>query len=229
MYIYKITNTKNNKVYIGQTTQKANHRWTTHLSELKRNVHPNSHLQNAFNLYGESKFQFEILDESANSLDELNKLEIQYINEYKSMNSKYGYNKLSGGKNEIVSEELKQKHKNRMKRMYASGWKHPMLGKKHKKSSIEQMLNSRKIYYKTHSHALKGSKMPEMQRIKIKNAWNVYREENPIKLITPQNEVMNLTISTREFCRLYLDIKDRRSIDRVLSGEKKSHKGWRLA
>ena len=50
--IYKITNLKNNKGYIGQSTD-IKTRWINHKRELRNNIHRNPHLQNAFNKYGE--------------------------------------------------------------------------------------------------------------------------------------------------------------------------------
>ena len=63
-WIYKITNTVNGKVYVGQTTEeKAETRWSKHLSILKKNKHKNKHLQSAWNKYGETAFTFEVIEQ----------------------------------------------------------------------------------------------------------------------------------------------------------------------
>jgi group I intron endonuclease len=59
--VYKITNLKNNKVYIGSTTKTLYSRKRSHFLKLKNNIHFNTHLQLSFNKYGENFFTFEIL------------------------------------------------------------------------------------------------------------------------------------------------------------------------
>jgi len=58
--IYKITNIKNNKFYIGSAI-KFNVRFSRHKRDLKKQLHANSYLQNAVNKYGINNFKFEIL------------------------------------------------------------------------------------------------------------------------------------------------------------------------
>ena len=55
-YIYKITNTVNNKVYIGQTKQDPNKRWRGHKNAIKNGIGCPL-LQKAFNKYGADKFR----------------------------------------------------------------------------------------------------------------------------------------------------------------------------
>lgn len=59
--IYLITNTVSSKEYVGKAKdlQKRRH---DHFSLLRRGKHRNPHLQNAYNLYGEGLFKFEILE-----------------------------------------------------------------------------------------------------------------------------------------------------------------------
>lgn len=91
-YIYKIENTVNNKVYIGQTKD-PNKRRRDHFRRLKNNKHENPYLQVAWNKYGENNFTFEVIDEGEN----YNQLEKYYIKKYKSNDNNYGYNILPGG------------------------------------------------------------------------------------------------------------------------------------
>ena len=60
--IYSITNTLNNKRYIGYSID-IQRRWATHKRDLKNNKHENDHLQKAYNKYGEDAFKFEIIEE----------------------------------------------------------------------------------------------------------------------------------------------------------------------
>lgn len=58
--IYKITNLINGKFYIGSTVS-IKRRFCTHKHQLNKRIHHNKHLQHSWNIYGENKFQFELL------------------------------------------------------------------------------------------------------------------------------------------------------------------------
>lgn len=59
--VYKIINKKDKKFYIGSAVNiKA--RKSVHLTKLRKNKHPNSYLQNAYNLHGEENFEFIALE-----------------------------------------------------------------------------------------------------------------------------------------------------------------------
>lgn len=64
--IYKIENLTNSKKVVGSTKNRPNFRKNSHWSLLRRNLHKNPHLQNAWNKYGEMNFKFEILEECKN-------------------------------------------------------------------------------------------------------------------------------------------------------------------
>lgn len=72
-YIYKITNTINNKCYIGQTRTNINKRWNKHkfVSTDPSNKAYNYPLYNAFRKYGIDKFKWEILEELDDNLEDL--------------------------------------------------------------------------------------------------------------------------------------------------------------
>lgn len=57
--IYRIRNTKNGKIYIGQSVN-ITHRWACHLYDLRNNRHANLHLQRAYNIDPDS-LVFEIV------------------------------------------------------------------------------------------------------------------------------------------------------------------------
>lgn len=60
--IYKITNIKNNMIYIG-SSKSIFQRWRNHIKELENDKHKNYYLQNDWNEYGKDCFVFEILEE----------------------------------------------------------------------------------------------------------------------------------------------------------------------
>lgn len=101
--IYKITNLINNKIYIGQTIRPLSER----IDDYKRGK-TNNYLKNAFSKYGWDNFEFSIID-TAETTQELNLKEINYILKNKSNNKKYGYNIEAGGKNSIPNIETLKK------------------------------------------------------------------------------------------------------------------------
>ena len=95
MIIYKITNKKNGKVYIGQTVQKLADRWKVHRYDMRRADPHCKILTNACKKYGIDSFEIEELAK-VESLKELNTLEIELIEKYNSLTPN-GYNIRKGG------------------------------------------------------------------------------------------------------------------------------------
>lgn len=58
--VYIITNIRNNRVYVGQTIDLKRRKYE-HLSQLRKGSHKNTELQNDYNKYGESCFQFSVI------------------------------------------------------------------------------------------------------------------------------------------------------------------------
>jgi group I intron endonuclease len=104
MFIYEIKNTKTGQVYIGQTTQNPLMRWNQHRNRLIIGTHSNYYLQTDWNNYGETVFEFSMIDNNATTLPELNYLEEYYLNEYD-----YTYNIRPGGNYTPMAEETKKK------------------------------------------------------------------------------------------------------------------------
>lgn len=104
--IYKITNTENGKIYIGQSID-ISHRKACHEYDLKNNRHKNVYLQRSYNKNPKA-FKFEIICYCEE--EDLNDLEIYYIKKYNSADHKYGYNLDFGGNSKgRKSEETKRK------------------------------------------------------------------------------------------------------------------------
>ena len=102
--IYEIRNKINNKIYIGSTVD-FKKRKATHLKELRQGKHANSHLQNAWNKYGEDNFSFKIIERC--SIENLLIREQYYINLFYGENcyniQKIACNNISNIKNNIYS------------------------------------------------------------------------------------------------------------------------------
>jgi len=104
--IYKITNTDNGKVYIGQTKD-FSHRQACHIYDLKVGRHKNPYMQADY-FINPNAFKYEMICQC--NADELDDLETFYINKYKSADRRYGYNMDSSAKGKgKKAEETKRK------------------------------------------------------------------------------------------------------------------------
>lgn len=111
MFIYKITNKKNGKIYIGKTERTVEERWKEHLSRALNN--DTRYLYLTMRKHGIDNFSIECIDEAKDSID-LNEKEIYYINFFDSFNS--GYNMTIGGEsNPMNSDKVRSKHRNLMR------------------------------------------------------------------------------------------------------------------
>ena len=88
IFIYKITNDKNDKIYIGQTIRPVEQRYTRHMRDAERGV-LDTHFARAIRKYGSQNFKWEIID-TADSQEELNLKEQYWIRYYDSI--QFGYN-----------------------------------------------------------------------------------------------------------------------------------------
>lgn len=113
-YIYKITNTVNNKIYIGQTTKTVEARFKMHLNASGAKAKKTIHLYAAMNKYGKSNFIVEQID-VATSRRDLNKKERYWIEYYDAINN--GYNMMPGGNDEnpMNSAVVKEKHATKLR------------------------------------------------------------------------------------------------------------------
>lgn len=86
--IYKITNTLNGKVYIGQS-QNVWLRRTQHFVALRRNRHENKQMQEDWNCNNRG-FRFDVIEYCGLKL--LNEKEKYWIDQYDATNAAKGYN-----------------------------------------------------------------------------------------------------------------------------------------
>lgn len=136
MWIYKITNIQNNKVYIGQTIRPIDQRFKRHLNDALNNI-LDTHFARAIRKYGRDNFIIEEID-SALTQDELNEKEKYWIQYYNSV--KEGYNetnaisKCGGNTYQSKTEEEMKVIKEKI-RQTKLGAKNPM-AKKIKRTNI---------------------------------------------------------------------------------------------
>lgn len=111
--VYKILNTVNNKYYIGSTVDSFTKRLNHHYHALLRDKHKNEHLQNAWNKYGEDKFQFIIIEVC--ELDQVRDREQYYLD---NIPKGMGYNINTMATGPCLTLETLVKHGKSMSKFY---------------------------------------------------------------------------------------------------------------
>ena len=135
--IYKITNKINGKFYIGSAKNIRN-RWDDHKKFLRGGYHINPKLQNAWNFYGEDKFEFFIIEENVNVNDLLNREQF-YLDTFKPYMRDIGYNicpTAVGGDN-ITYNPNRDEFIQKMSTL-SMGENNPMFGRKHTQESVDK-------------------------------------------------------------------------------------------
>lgn len=140
--IYKATNRKNNKVYIGQTITPLEKRMSGHKSNAKHNGHCR-YFNNAIKKYNFDVFEWETICSIEASTDVLlaEYLEIaeqMWIDEFDATNREKGYNLKEAGLHGKLAEETKQ-----LLREANSGENNGMYGKFRKNSSTWKGSNAK--------------------------------------------------------------------------------------
>lgn len=112
MYVYKITNNINNKIYIG-ITNNYKKRWQNEKT-LPKNKERQQVIQRAIHKYGENNFTFEILY-SGLSIEQASEKEIELIKQENSLVPN-GYNVAKGGMY-CISNSIKEGNENGMAKL----------------------------------------------------------------------------------------------------------------
>ena len=146
MWIYKISNTENDKVYIGQSKRPVDKRFNRHINDAV-NLKLDTHFARAIRKYGADKFNIEIID-SAETQKELNEKERYWIHFYDSI--KNGYNETDAeykcGGNTYLSKTPEEMEKIKTKiRKTKLGKNNPMS----KPIYLIDMTNNTKIRFET--------------------------------------------------------------------------------
>lgn len=95
IYVYKITNIVNGKVYIGQTKRSIRQRFLRHMCDGEKEKLA-THFANAVKKYGRDNFECEVI-EIVDNQNDADAKEMYWISEYHSDDTRYGYNMSPGG------------------------------------------------------------------------------------------------------------------------------------
>lgn len=139
MWVYKISNNVNDKVYIGVASDPAN-RWRKHKSRAKRGFNLYA-IHHAMRKHGVENFTFEIIDEAPK--DQIEELEKHYVREYNSFNN--GYNLTEGGMISEHTEEAKKKmSENMLGNQRAKGYKQSEEHKRKISEAVKKTIAAKK-------------------------------------------------------------------------------------
>ncbi len=201
-YIYIITNKITKQNYIGQTTQDLYERWRQHKKKSSNCVY----LKSAFSKYGIENFDFKLICIGFD--DDLNKLEIFYINKYNSIVPN-GYNLRLGGNNGGKhNEETKQKISESLKKRLNSN-NYKKIGKPHTEETKIKLSNINKG---------KKHKIETIEKLRLINTK--YR----VIQLDMSGNIINIFFNTVEAAKALNTTKN--NICRVCNGKTKSAKGF---
>jgi group I intron endonuclease len=124
-YLYRITDTLNDKVYIGQSN-KEKERWRQH-KYLARQENPVQYVHRAMKKYGSENFCYEVIA-MCRTQEDADIVEEQLIAQYDSYNKEHGYNIAHGG-NHVWNAGLPKEQQ-------------PMYGKHHTEEIKRQIAKS---------------------------------------------------------------------------------------
>jgi group I intron endonuclease len=162
MFIYKITNLINNKIYIGQSRYKNDNYFGSGVN-----------IKNAIEEYGKNNFVKEYIDEAFNQL-ELDEKEKYWIKITDAQNPIIGYNIADGGWNHLtITEDIKKKISKTIKEKYINGYVNNRLGCSISNETKKKISNSNKGKVlseetkKKISNSNKGKVLSEETRKKI--------------------------------------------------------------
>lgn len=176
--IYIITNSINDKVYIGQTIQTLKSRWQAHCRKGSLEEQ-NMQIKRAIRKYGKENFSIKELERC--SIAELDEKEIYYISLYDSY--KKGYNSTKGGKSGTKELKLDTEQQNDCIELYKLGFSLRDIAKEFNvdKATVKHIIEINNIEIRTtrtyklsqedRNKILEDSKTLSRKEIMIK--WNI--------------------------------------------------------
>ncbi len=169
IYLYKVTNIINNKIYIGQTVD-PDSRWRGHIRDAKNPKHP---FHKAIHKYGSQNFNFEVIA-CCKGQDNANNAETLLVKQYDSfVNNDKGYNATHGGFNAPKTDAWKASLKK---------WR-DSLSEEEKQAIRDKQAIATKNQIETKGHPAQGHKWTDRQRQAL-SEWRLSVDQNAI--FTPE-------------------------------------------
>lgn len=180
MYIYKVTNKHNGKVYIGQTIRPIEERFKRHINDAMHNI-LDTHFARAIRKYGAESFNLELVD-IAETQEELNIKEQSYIKRYNSVNE--GYNETDAlckcGGNTYQSKTLDELKEISLKISQSKlGNKNPnhkkvkVLNVETNEEIVFETVNDCRIFFKEKHHRFITNRVIGKTQTLYKGVWNI--------------------------------------------------------
>lgn len=167
--IYKITNSINSKVYIGQTIRTINQRWHGHKHDSLTRGRETA-IANAIRKHGHENFQIQLIEDNI-PYSELDFKEIEYIKQYNCI-SPNGYNISYGGqayRNEDERKRMSDRVLGDKNPMYgAFGELNPFYGKKHTDETIEVLSKKGKAVWGNMTDEDYSKKLLRLDEMRLK-------------------------------------------------------------
>lgn len=165
--IYEIYNTVSEKRYIGQSVH-VRTRLLRHINLLRKNEHPNKHLQSSWNSYGEEYFVTSVLEYC--NIENLDQKEDYHIAKYRANDPQFGFNyRIENKTNRGLKWSLEQREK-MVKAIETNPWFH---NHSIPQSTMEKAWEASraKVWTKEerdrHSQILKGTKVADTSKMKL--------------------------------------------------------------
>ena len=185
MYIYKITNKVNGKVYIGQSIRPIEQRFQRHINDAVNNI-LDTHFARAIRKYGKENFYIELI-ETCDSQTELNLREQYWIRKYDSINN--GYNE-TDATNKCGGNTYMSKTENEMKEISEKISKTKLGSKNPHSRSVKvfnivtneekvfDTVNDCRKFFNEKNHRFITTRVTGLTKSLYKNEWKiVYAEE----------------------------------------------------
>lgn len=208
--IYLIRCLINDKIYIGSSVN-LRKRINRHYNDLTNNKHMSKHLQNAFNLYGNDNFIIEVL-EFCDS-DSLIIREQYFLDTLKPWDRENGYNTCetaASPSQKVLSEEHKNKISKSLEGRVVSDETRKKIGDAHRgKTQPKDAVEKSRLYNLGKKHTEESIEKRAKSYSFIDSEGNIYVGTN-LKRFAEKHGL------------------HRFNLNKVLSGERKTHHGFRL-
>lgn len=218
MYIYKLQ-FKDGSVYVGKTTMSVESRFSFHLSLMKHGKHHSKKLQQAYNIYGVPEII--TLEELAPGVDS-DEREQSWVEYYDSYNN--GLNCTPGG-SKYYGQNNKFNEDDYIAVVCFSAHTDMTILEIAYELNITNGVVQSIMYGKSHGY-LKDLVPEEYQKMLDKLGFRNLKKDRRAKVISPDGNI-HTVLNASQFSREHG--LQQSNFNQVLTGRRKSHKGWTLA